>query len=390
MVGPVSCGANFRYRDARNNMKIFISSVITGYEGYRDATQQAVETLGHEVIRAENFGASSASPRVACLSGVRQADLVILLVGRRYGMRQHSGLSATHEEFQEARDRKEIIAFVEEVGDRESEQLAFLNEVQDWQGGVFTQTFSNPDSLRAAVIRTLHQRLLEDAHGAPDDGVLHQRALSLLPRQERGYSSSETILAIAIAGAPQQSLLRPVQIESSELDRQTFALALQGPHAIFDRREGTDSEIIDNTFVLQQTSRSVAIHSDGSIVLRLSIASRSQMFAIIEEDVRDMIAKALGFFNDLLSYLDPTERIRHLCVAVTVLGADYAGWRTREEDNRNPTSMVMHMDGGERGGVATPAMARAALRTQRNDIAEDLTILLRRQFTQESRLRRIS
>jgi hypothetical protein len=371
-------------------MKIFISSVISGYEAYRDAAQQAVETLGHEVMRAENFGASPLSPRVACLSGVREADLVILLMGRRYGMRQQSGLSATHEEFQEARDRKEIIAFIEEVGDREPEQASFLNEVQDWQGGLFTQTFSDPNSLRAAVIRTLHQRLLEDARGAPNDGVLHQRALSLLPRQERGYSSSETALTMALAGTPQQSLLRPVQIEGSELDRQTFALALQGPHAIFDRREGTDSEIMDNTFVLRQTSRSVAIHADGSVVLRLAIASPSPMFAIIEEDVREMIATALGFFNDLLSYLDPTERIRHLCIAGTILGADYAGWRTREEDNRNPTNMVVNMEGGERGGIVSPTMARAALRTQRNDIAEDLTILLRREYTRGGRLRRIS
>src|SRR4051812_3021879 len=123
-------------------MKVFISSVITGYEAFREAAQQAIETLGHEVIRAEDFGASSSSPRVACLSGVRQADLVVLLLGRRYGMLQQSGLSATHEEFREARDRKEVIAFVEDVADREPEQTAFVNEVQDWQGGLFTQAFA--------------------------------------------------------------------------------------------------------------------------------------------------------------------------------------------------------------------------------------------------------
>jgi hypothetical protein len=294
-------------------MKIFISSVITGYEAYREAAQQAVETLGHEVIRAEDLGASSTSPRVACLSGVRQADLVILLMGRRYGMRQHSGLSATHEEFDETRDRKEIVAFVEDVTDREPEQAAFLNEVQDWQGGLFTESFSDPEGLRRAVIKMLHERLLEDARGAPDAGALSGRVLSLLLGEQRGYLSSETTLVLALAGTPPQILLRPIQIEGAELDRQTFALALQGPHAIFDRREGTEREIVDNTLVLQQASRSVAVHADGSIVLRLPIVSRSPMAAIIQEDVRDTIAQSLGFFNDLLSYLDPTGRIRHIC-----------------------------------------------------------------------------
>jgi Domain of unknown function (DUF4062) len=383
IVGPGISGANFLYRDQEDDMKIFISSVIAGYEAYRAAAQQAVETLGHEVIRAEDFGASSASPRVACLSGVREADLVILLMGRRYGMRQQSGLSATHEEFEEARDRKEIVALVEQVTDREPEQAAFLNEVQDWQGGLFTEAFSDTEGLRRAVTRMLHERLLEDARGASDAGALRARVLSLLPREQRGYVSSETNLALALAGAPSQILLRPIQIEGPELDHQIFTLALQGPHAVFDRREGTEREIVYNTLVLQQPSRSVAVHSDGSIVLRLRMVSRSPMAAIIEEDVRDTIVQSLGFFNDLLSYLDPTGRIRHICIAANMLGADYAGWRTRDEDNRSPTSMVMNMDGRERDAIVTPAAPRAVLRTQRNEMGDDLTILLRRQFTRD-------
>ncbi len=39
-------------------MRLFMSSVITGYEHFRDAVAAAVESLGHEVIRAEEFGAS--------------------------------------------------------------------------------------------------------------------------------------------------------------------------------------------------------------------------------------------------------------------------------------------------------------------------------------------
>ncbi len=58
---------------ARGIMRVFISSVITGYEHFRVAVAAAVESLGHEVIRAEDFGASPGTPQQACLGGVRRA-----------------------------------------------------------------------------------------------------------------------------------------------------------------------------------------------------------------------------------------------------------------------------------------------------------------------------
>jgi len=75
-------------------MKVFISSVIAGFESYRDAAGQGVHSLGHQAIRAEDFGAAPASPQEVCLRGVRAADVVVLLVGARYGYPQASGLSA--------------------------------------------------------------------------------------------------------------------------------------------------------------------------------------------------------------------------------------------------------------------------------------------------------
>jgi hypothetical protein len=39
---------------ARGIVRVFISSVITGYENLRDAVAAAVASLGHEVIRAED------------------------------------------------------------------------------------------------------------------------------------------------------------------------------------------------------------------------------------------------------------------------------------------------------------------------------------------------
>jgi Domain of unknown function (DUF4062) len=96
-------------------MKVFVSSVIRGFEPFREAAVEAVRVLGHEPVRAEDFGASPDSPQQACLAGVRASDAVVLLLGARYGARQASGRSATHEEYLEARERCPVLVFVQET-----------------------------------------------------------------------------------------------------------------------------------------------------------------------------------------------------------------------------------------------------------------------------------
>ena len=119
-------------------MRIFISSVISGFESHRDAAASAVEDLGHEVVRAEDFGATTSSPQKACLAGVRKPDLTILLLGTRYGAKQPSGLSATHEEYREAQGRQPVLAFVQEQVDYEVPQADFIREVREWETGSLT------------------------------------------------------------------------------------------------------------------------------------------------------------------------------------------------------------------------------------------------------------
>ena len=127
-------------------MKIFISSLITGMESLRAAAKEAVLQLGHEPVMAEDFGSRPHSPQIACLDGLRKSGLVILILGEDYGIKQSSGLSATHEEYREAKTRHPVIAFVQEGVQRTGDQVAFLEEVQDWAGGLFRGGFDTPRS----------------------------------------------------------------------------------------------------------------------------------------------------------------------------------------------------------------------------------------------------
>jgi Domain of unknown function (DUF4062) len=121
------------------NVKIFISSLIDGMQPLRQAARAAVITLRHEPFMAEEFGAQPHSPEIACLAGVRQSDLVVLLIGESYGVVQSSGLSATHEEYREAKGRKPILAFVQRGIQPDARQKEFMAEVQSWESGLFRE-----------------------------------------------------------------------------------------------------------------------------------------------------------------------------------------------------------------------------------------------------------
>jgi hypothetical protein len=91
-------------------------------------------------------------------------------------------LSATHEEYREASERKPVLVFVESGVTREPAQQAFLEEVQAWATGHFRASFSSPETLKTAVLRALHDHELATSAGGVDEADLVARATALLPR----------------------------------------------------------------------------------------------------------------------------------------------------------------------------------------------------------------
>ena len=119
--------------------------------------------------------------QVACLSGLRQSDVVVLIVGAGYGALQSSGMSATNEEYEEAKGRKFIFAFVQEGVERDPREAEFVDEVQKWESGLFRGGFRTAGELRQGVTRALHDYALANATGPVDQAEMAQRALALLP-----------------------------------------------------------------------------------------------------------------------------------------------------------------------------------------------------------------
>ena len=369
-------------------MRIFISSMIGGFEQFRAAARSATVTLRHEPVTAENFGAQPNSPQIACLQAVRSADLVVLILGARYGAVQgSSGVSPTHEEYLEAKASKPILMFVQEGVEREERQDKFIAEVGAWQAGHFRAGFKTADELRDLVTSAIHDYQLANAAGPLDTAALSAAALALLPKARQNSSASPT-LHLSIVGGPIQRVLRPAELEAPNLESAIHQQALFVEPTLFSRSKGAECRIDGSHLELEQENGAkIHLSEDGSILLRLPLdrADRDRrngfgMFAVIQEDVMRELSAALTFGAWLLDKIDSTQRITHVALAASLEAGDHTGWRTQAEQDASPNSATMRMGQGQTPPVSSTERPRAALRFQAAEIAEDLMVPLRRQM----------
>lgn len=371
-------------------MKIFISSLIAGFGSQRQAAKAGVTTLRHEPVMAEDFGALPTSPQVACLQGLRQSDMVVLVLGDSYGAVQPgSGLSATHEEYREARQTKPVLAFVQQGVTPDPQQAAFIAEVQGWEGGLFRGGFDDSADLQAGVIRALHDNAVATVVGAVDPQDLARRATGLIPPESRNMVSAAS-LDVAIAAGPTQRILRPVEIEAPALADSMLQTALFGQNQIFDRALGNEVGLAGGALTItQERGGSLKLDEQGSLLVQLPLDGTERrrggmdmggMMVLLEEVIQAKLSTAIGYAAAAIEHIDPTQRITDVAIAARISGAEYRAWRTQAQHAASPGSVTIgHAGNRERVPVVT-VQRRAALRLDRTRLVEDLLVPLRRQF----------
>lgn len=140
-------------------MRVFISSVKVSLEEERRALPGQIRALGHEPVMFEDFTAQADPSREACLRAVQSSDLVLLILGERYGYTfPETGQSATHDEFIEARrNGQTIYVFNKAIEAREEEQQAFVEAVGDYASGSFWKSFSDTADLLTQVTAAIRE-----------------------------------------------------------------------------------------------------------------------------------------------------------------------------------------------------------------------------------------
>ena len=111
-------------------------------------------------MRFEDFGAQDLTSRGACLGGVQDADVYILILGAEYGMEMgDSGVAATEEEFNVAMERGiPVLVFVKTGITPEPAQQAFMDRVGNYQEGRFWAEFADNAQLGIRVTKALNEQ----------------------------------------------------------------------------------------------------------------------------------------------------------------------------------------------------------------------------------------
>ncbi|WP_375243823.1 DUF4062 domain-containing protein [Sphingomonas parapaucimobilis] len=371
-------------------MRIFISSLISDFEPQRAAARRAVITLRHEPVMAEDFGAQPSSPQIACLQGLRGSDIIVLILGEHYGfVPPGSSLSATHQEYREARETKPVLAFVQQGISPGPEQAAFIAEVQAWEGGLFRGGFVDVDDLQDGVTRALHDVTLANATAPADEHEMSVRATAMLAPENKNQVTS-AMLDLVVVGGPRQRILRPAELEEPVLAEQLEQSALYGDSRLFDRTLGTASGLDGSDLVLrQERGASIRLTEQGSVSLRLPLDEPRPLgrgfdamsgMVIVEEVVQERLSTALDFAAGVIDRVDRTQRLTNLIVMVRLSGVEHRGWRTRAQHASNPNSVQMGHGGMRERPPITLTIRRAALGLDRTALIEDILVPLRHQF----------
>ena len=187
-------------------------------------------------------------------------------------------------------------------------------------------SFGSPEELKTGALKALHNHELAAASGPLDETELLTRARALLPTRQNA-SGGGASLALAVAGGPLQQVLRPSELQSTELQRDIQREALFGNHSILDPTNGTNPTVGGNSLTIDQQNARLTLDSTGSLcIVQPAVRYRTQgqvaIPSIIEEEIAGALAAAVGFAASALDRIDPVRRITDVVPIVALTGAN--------------------------------------------------------------------
>ncbi len=336
--------------------RVFVSSVIDGFGGERAAARAAIESLRHEPIMAEHFGAKPYSAQMACLEGVRDSDVYVGVFGERYGYITKTGRSVTEEEFNEARHRGvSVLCFVKK-GALESAQREFLDRFKSYEEGYHLAFFDTVEELQLQVVQALHDLVMQPGVSVVDvnGAIEHLDGYRWGAVDVRG--GSEAWLGAVLFPARQGEEYLSVQDLSGKRARDRFLQpALFGAHPMLDPRLGTvDREGESSLAFVQDEAHGtecagLEIQTDGSLVLQRKLGRRDRTgfdltgsFLIDQDEVREALVGLLEYAHGFYAALERGALIAHAFLGVSLSGISHKTFGVCPDRPMHSVPIPMH------------------------------------------------
>lgn len=249
-------------------MRIFISSVVNGFERFREAARCACDTLDLTPVMSEDFGARPYPSEQACLTEIEHSDAFILILGSKYGYEQAPGVSVTQQEFRHAVAlKKSILVFIHDEP-AEPLQKIFQQEVSEYHSGFCRVKFSAPEELMHHIIKNI-SRLSKQQNACSADEFLHR--LEATSRDFQGHSRQyEATFVFAFFPQPNREVL--LGKKGSHQDQIFMNLCQAG---LADMRSGYHAIDAAHYTGLDAGKTSVRLYDDGLISVKASASSEA-------------------------------------------------------------------------------------------------------------------
>jgi hypothetical protein len=234
--------------------RVFISSVMHDFEPQRAAVKAAVNLLGMRPVMAEDFPAKSHSSQVACLEGVALSNIMVLVLGPRYGFVAASGKSVTEEEFDEARRRGIPVLTFLQKGDREADQEAFIGRLRSYEKGYHMPSYSTPQALKDLVVQALNDHF-ENGDKRTLDAAGASAALGRHSWGSARPAEYSVWLGAVILPTRHEQLISIRQLGSAEFQNGILREVVYGTTAVFGPEQVERVEKEESTIFKQEGQR---------------------------------------------------------------------------------------------------------------------------------------
>ena len=380
--------------EGESRPRVFVSSVVEGFEEHREAARRGIEAAGGEpVLVNEDFPAQPDSPRNACLDAVDSCDIYLAIIGDRGGWTAPSGRLVVEEEYDRARARNlRPLVFLKDV-DRDDDAEQLVHKMSDYITGRFRIQYDTPEDLEAEVQRALESII--DSHRLPrtDMAALQQES------EEPYKFGNDASLRFLLAPVREEEVLSPVDLESEELEDLVYGIAHDRDLGLFEYEKSKQRTIEENALAVYQKSPGrgrggedtrIEVRQSGFVAIDINISSRARAddttgmatMTVSIDEVRSLLEPCFLFSSGLYDEIDEYERYYESAYNVTLV----VGHRTIEEQKDPNRSSVQMPTGRSRGEVFTAfdeprRIGRPDLRDP-GDEMERVTTLMRRKGSQ--------
>jgi hypothetical protein len=372
--------------------RVFVSSVVEGFEQYRAAASNAIKAAGAEpVLVNEDLPSLATSSRNACLDAIESADCIVSIVGTRGGWTTPSGRLVVEEEFDHARLRgMPVLAFIQQTA-RDAAAEQFVRKLSDYVDGLFRTRFGTPADLEQQIERAVRERL-----EAVSPRNAEERDLSVYFASERNRSGSATMLRFVLEPERKEEVIDPVKIASPDFGERLLELGHSKAVRLFNYSWGKSPRMEGPTLVIEQDDANgrhrakeyvrFELSGSGGVILEANVTGRASganavemmhdSFVIDVQTIEAVLGAFFRFSSALFAEIDPHQRQERFFYNVGLRGL---GYRSLERDPRPRHSYAAGMRTSENVSAfpLSRSLSRAGLKVSGAEIERSVALLER-------------